>query len=276
MLAFFQDFFSYSFIIRTVVAGVSISACASLLGVVLVLKRFSMIGDGLSHIGFGTMAIAMTLGFSPLAISIPICILSAFFMLKISSHNKSGDALVAIVSSSALAIGILIASMTSGLNADISSFLFGSVLAISKNDMITSVVLTSIIILLFIIFYKKIFIVTFDENFATAVGMHTKFYNTLIATMTALTIVIGMRLMGALMISSLIVFPALSAMKIFKCFFKVVIFSVIVSIFCFMLGIVISFAVSSPAGASIVIVHVIVFILCSIVAKIRYSGLRMQ
>lgn len=269
MINFFSELFSYGFIIRAFIAGIMISLCAALLGVVLVLKRFSMIGDGLSHVGFGTMAIAMAFNCAPLAISIPVCVIAAFLLLRVSSSsNIKGDAAIALISSSALAIGILVTSLTSGLNTDVTSFMFGSILAISKTDVIISCILGGVVIGLFILFYNRIFLVTFDESFATASGLHTNIYNAMIAVLTALTIVIGMRLMGAMMISSLIVFPALSSMRIFKSFFKVVVFASILSIFCFLIGMISSFAWSTPAGASIVVANLLAFLCCTFIEKL--------
>lgn len=268
MINFVQELFSYGFIIRAFIAGSLIALCAALLGVILVLKRYSMIGDGLSHVGFGTMAIAMAFNFAPLAVSIPICVLAAFLLLRVSSSsNIKGDAAIALISSSSLAIGILVTSLTSGLNTDVTSFMFGSILAISKADLIVSVILAVVVVSLFVIFYNKIFLVTFDENFATASGIKANLYNGLIAVLTALTIVIGMRLMGAMMISSLIVFPALSAMRIFRSFFKVIICAVIISLVCFIVGIISSFVWSTPAGASIIVANLIVFVICMVVGK---------
>lgn len=268
MINFVQELFSYGFIIRAFIAGSLIALCAALLGVILVLKRYSMIGDGLSHVGFGTMAIAMAFNFAPLAVSIPICVLAAFLLLRVSSSsNIKGDAAIALISSSSLAIGILVTSLTSGLNTDVTSFMFGSILAISKADLIVSVILAMVVVSLFVIFYNKIFLVTFDENFATASGIKANLYNGLIAVLTALTIVIGMRLMGAMMISSLIVFPALSAMRIFRSFFKVIICAVIISLVCFIVGIISSFVWSTPAGASIIVANLIAFVICMVVGK---------
>lgn len=268
MINFVQELFSYGFIIRAFIAGSLIALCAALLGVILVLKRYSMIGDGLSHVGFGTMAIAMAFNFAPLAVSIPICVLAAFLLLRVSSSsNIKGDAAIALISSSSLAIGILVTSLTSGLNTDVTSFMFGSILAISKADLIVSVILAIVVVSLFVIFYNKIFLVTFDENFATASGIKANLYNGLIAVLTALTIVIGMRLMGAMMISSLIVFPALSAMRIFRSFFKVIICAVIISLVCFIIGIISSFVWSTPAGASIIVANLIAFVICVVVGK---------
>lgn len=269
MLDFFSQLFSYGFITRALIAGTLISLCSALLGIILVLKRFSMIGDGLSHVGFGTMAIAMALNWSPLAISVPVCIIAAFLLLRVSSSAKvKGDASIALISSSALAIGVLVTSVTSGLNTDVTSFMFGSILAISRSDVILSIIVAVLVLGLFIILYNRIFLVTFDEAFATATGIHSNIYNALIAVLTALTIVVGMRLMGAVMISSLLVFPALTAMRIFKSFFKVVIFAAILAVVCFFAGITASFAWSTPAGASIVVANLIAFIICTIIGKI--------
>lgn len=271
MINFFATLFSYGFITRALIAGILISLCASLLGVTLVLKRFSMIGDGLSHVGFGTMAIALAFNWAPLVISIPVCILAAFLLLRVSNTSSTikGDASIALISSSALAIGILVTSLTSGLNTDVTSFMFGSILAISKTDVLISIVLAVVVIGLYVVLYNRIFMVTFDESFATASGIRSNAYNGLIAVLTALTIVIGMRLMGAMMISSLVVFPALSSMRVFKSFFKVVIFAAILSIVCFMIGIVVSFALSTPAGASIVVANLLAFVICLSVEKIK-------
>ena len=186
MLQILSQIFSYPFITRALIAGTIIALCASLLGVILILKRFSMIGDGLSHVGFGTMAIAMAFNWAPLLVSIPVCILAAFLLLRVSSSsNIKGDSSIALISSSSLAIGIFVTSLTSGLNTDVTSFMFGSILAISKTDVIISVILGIIVVLFFVLFYKKIFIVTFDESFATASGIHTKIYNSLTAVLTA-------------------------------------------------------------------------------------------
>lgn len=271
MISFLSTLFSYGFIVRALIAGILISLCASLLGVTLVLKRFSMIGDGLSHVGFGTMAIAMAFNWAPLAVSIPVCIIAAFLLLRVSSTSSSvkGDAAIALISSSALAIGILVTSLTSGLNTDVTSFMFGSILAISKTDVVISVILAVVVIGLYVVLYNRIFMVTFDESFATASGVRSNFYNGLIAVLTALTIVVGMRLMGAMMISSLVVFPALSAMRVFKSFFKVVLCAAILSIVCFVAGIIVSFAFSTPAGASIVVANLIAFLICLLIEKIK-------
>lgn len=265
-----SEIFSYTFIIYALIAGSLIALCSSLLGVPLVLKRYSMIGDGLSHVAFGSMAIAMALNASPLAISIPITVLSAFLLLRVSSNsNIKGDSSVALISTSAMALGILITSMTSGLNTDVTSYLFGSILSIGKTDVFISIVLAIFVVGFFVIFYNSIFCVTFDENFSNAIGIKSSLFNSLIAVLTALTVVIGMRLMGAMMISSLIIFPSLSAMRIFKSYKAVTLCSSITSVSCFFIGIIISFVISSPAGATIVVVNLIIFVIFAIIDKIK-------
>ena len=269
-MSLISEIFSYTFIINAFLAGSLIAVCSALLGVPLVLKRYSMIGDGLSHVAFGSMAIAMALNASPLAISIPITVLSAFLLLRVSSNtNIKGDSLVALISTSAMALGILITSMTSGLNTDVTAFLFGSILSIGKTDVIISLVLAIFVVGFFVIFYNSIFSVTFDETFSNATGIKSSLYNSLIAVLTALTVVIGMRLMGAMMISSLIIFPALSAMRIFKSYKSVTLCATLVSIICFFLGIVLSFMISSPAGATIVVINLIIFMIFALIEKIK-------
>lgn len=265
MIDLFAEMMSYPFLMRAMVVGILVALCSSLLGVSLVLKRYSMIGDGLSHVGFGALAIATAMNAAPLKISIPVVILAAFFLLKISDNSKTkGDAAIALISTSSLAIGVMAISVTSGINIDVYNYMFGSILAMSKADVVLSVILSIIVLILYVFFYSKIFAITFDENFAKATGIKAGLYNMLLATLTAVTIVIGMRLMGALLISSLIIFPSLTSMKIFKSFRSVVISSAILSISCFMIGIVISYVFSTPAGASVVCVNIIIFFIFSL------------
>lgn len=260
---------SYPFMRQALIVGPLVSLCASLLGVTLVLKRYSMIGDGLSHVGFGALSIAMAMNVAPLKVSIPVLIVSASFLLKLSQNSKiKGDAAIAIISSSALAIGITVTALTSGLSTDINNYMFGSILALSKSDVYLSIVLSTLVICLYVIFYNRIFTVTFDENFAKATGVHTDVYNFLIAILTAITIVVGMRLMGSLLISSLIIFPSLSSMRVFNNFKTVIVSSAIVSIVCFLIGIFISYLWGIPVGASIVITNLIVFLTFLSIGKV--------
>jgi len=207
MIDFLVDMFSYTFLSRAVIVGILISLCASLLGVSLVLKRFSMVGDGLSHVGFGALSIAVAFNAAPLAVAIPVVVFSAFFLLKISSESKiNGDAAVALISTGSLAIGVMVISFSSGMNIDVYNYMFGSILALSKTDVVLSVLLCIVVLVLYVVFYNKIFAITFDETFSKAIGLNTGFYNSLIAVLTALLIVLGMRLMGAMLISALIIF----------------------------------------------------------------------
>lgn len=259
------EMFSYQFLVRAIVGGLLVSLCAALLGVSLVLKRYSMIGDGLSHVGFGALAIATAANVAPLEFAIPIVVVAAFLLLRISENSKiKGDAAIAIISTAALAIGIMVASMSTGLNTDINSYLFGSILSMSAEDVWLCIILSVIVLCLFVVFYNKIFAVTFDENFAKATGTKAGVYNMIIALLTALTIVVGMKMMGSLLISSLIIFPAITSMRVCKRFKTVMITSAIVSIVCFFIGIVISYMYSTPTGASIVIVNLGALILFSL------------
>jgi len=264
-----SEMFSFTFLIRAFIVGLLVSLCASLLGISLVMKRFSMIGDGLSHVGFGSLAIATAMNAAPLLVSIPVVIAAAFLLLRLSENSKiKGDAAIALISTSSLAIGVVIISLTTGMNTDVCNFMFGSILAMNKNDVYLSVVLSATVLVLFIFFYHKLFAITFDETFAKAGGVNTGMYNMLIALLTALTIVLGMRMMGALLISSLIIFPALTSMRIFKRFRTVTICSAIVAVFCFFVGIVISYFYATPAGASVVMMNIFTFLLFWAIAGI--------
>ena len=254
--------FSQQFMVRAMIVGLLVSLCAALLGISLVLKRYAMIGDGLSHVGFGTLAIATALNLAPLPVSLALVVLSAFLLLRISENSKiKGDAAIALISTASLAIGSLVISLTTRSNADVCNFMFGSIIVMTDSDLYLSIALCAVVLALFVLFYHKIFAVTFDETFAQATGTKSKLYNMLIALLTAVTIVLGMRMMGALLISSLIIFPALTSMRVFKRFISVTISAAIVSMLCFILGIVISIWYDALPGASVVIVNVVVFLL---------------
>ena len=256
------EIFSYTFLARAIIVGVLVSLCASLLGVSLVLKRYSMIGDGLSHVGFGTLAAATAMNAAPLTVSIPVVVLAAFLLLRISENSRiKGDSAIAIISTGSLAVGVVTISMTTGMNTDVYNYMFGSILTMSKNDVRLSIALAIVVLVLFVLFYNKIFAVTFDESFAKATGTKTGIYNMLIAFLTAITIVLGMRMMGALLISGLVIFPALTSMRTCKKFKSVTICSAAVSIICFIAGVIISYLYDTPTGASVVIVNIIVFLL---------------
>jgi zinc transport system permease protein len=261
-VAVLTEMFSYTFIVRAFVVGTLVSICAALLGVSLVLKRYSMIGDGLSHVGFGSLALATALNVAPLAVSIPVIIAAAFLLLRLSENSKiKGDAAIALICTSSLAIGVVIISQTTGMNTDVCNYLFGSILAMSKTDVHLSIVLSATVLTLFVVFYNKLFAITFDETFAKATGVKTGVYNMLIAFLTAITIVLGMRMMGAMLISSLIIFPALTSMRLFKKFKSVTLCSAILSVACFFTGVIISYIYATPTGASVVMINVFSFII---------------
>ncbi|NLC87677.1 MAG: metal ABC transporter permease [Clostridiaceae bacterium] len=267
------EMIQHSFIQRAILVGSLVSLCAALLGVSLVLKRYSMIGDGLSHVGFAILTIATALGFTtPLYIAIPGVIITAIILLKVGDNKKiKSDSAIALISSSALAIGVAITSLTTGMNTDVCNFMFGSILAMSESDVVLSVIVSIIVAILFIIYYRKLFIITFDEDFAKASGLKVKKYTNIIAILTAVIIVVGMRMMGTLLISSIIIFPALTSMRIFKTFKKVVISSAIISIVCFLLGIYLSYIFNISTGAMIVLVNLVLFIIFTIIDKILHD-----
>ena len=219
MMELLREMLSYPFIVRALTGGLLISLCASLLGVSLVLKRYSMIGDGLSHVSFGALSVAVAFGWAPLAVSIPVVAAAAVLLLRITGNGKiKSDAAIAMISAGSLAVGIIVTSLTTGMTTDVSSYMFGSILAMSREDVVLSAVLSLIVLGMFILCYNKVFAVTFDESFARATGVRVSGYNTILAVLTAVTIVLGMRMMGAMLISSLIIFPALTSMRVFKSF----------------------------------------------------------
>ncbi|MBR3641363.1 MAG: metal ABC transporter permease [Oscillibacter sp.] len=262
--------FSYPFMLRALIAGVLVSLCAALLGVSLVLKRYSMIGDGLSHVSFGALAVAVALGFAPLYFSIPVVIAAAFLLLRMASRPRwSSDAAIAAVSASALALGILVISRTTGMTTDVDNYMFGSVLAMTRGDVILSVLLSAAVLTLYALFYHRIFAVTFDESFSRATGVRVERYNTLLSVLTALTVVLGMRMMGAMLISSLIIFPALTAMRLFKSFRGVVLCAAGVSVACFCAGLAASFVWATPVGATVVAADLAAFLIACAVAAAK-------
>ena len=239
--------FSYPFMQRALAAGVLVSLCAALLGVPLVMKRSSMMGHGLSHVSFGALAIDGELGGTPLYFSIPVVILAAFFLLRMASHpHWNSDAAIAAVSASALAVGILVISRTTGMTTDVDNYMFGSVLAMTKGDVALSVVLSVTVLALYLLFYHQIFAVTFDESFSRATGLKVEACNTLLAILTALT-----------------------AMRLFRSFRGVILCAAVTSVVCFCVGLTISFAFSTPVGATVVAADLTVFLLSCLTAALR-------
>jgi len=266
-LMFTPEFFA-AILLPALIGGIAITICSSLLGVTLVLKRYSMIGDGLSHIGYGALSVAAVMNLAPLKVALPVVIIAAFILLRLSESSRiNGDAAIALFSTTALAVGILVSSKA-GLTNDVSHYMFGSILAMSKSDVILSVVLSVIVILAFIFLYNRIFSVTFDENFARATGVNAGIYNMVFAVLTAVTVVLGMMMMGALLISSLIVIPTLTAMRVCHSFKGVVLTSGAVSVASFLMGMMISLLFNTAPGASIVIVNVVFFMLFSLLGSL--------
>ena len=267
MIEILVEMFSYPFLVRAMVVGLLVSLCCAMLGVSLVLKRYSMIGDGLSNVGFGALAVASVLNVAPLSFAIPVVVAAAFFLLRMNENSLiKGDVAIALVSTGSLSIGVLVMSLTTGMNLDVCNYMFGSILAMTQSDVYLSMVLSALVLLLFILFYHKMFAITFDETFAKATGIRVGFYKMLLAVLTALTITLGMRLMGTLLISSLIVFPALTAMRLCRSFKWVMIHSIFISVICFFLGLVMSYLAATPPGASVVAMNIVMFFIYSLLS----------
>ena len=264
------DMFTYPFILRAFVVGVLIALCAALLGVPLVLKRCSMIGDGLSHVSFGALSIALACGWAPLPVSIPVVVLAALGLLRMTEKSRMGaDAAIAVVSASSLAAGVVVTSLTTGLTTDVDSFMFGSILALDRADVALSVGVCAAVLVLYVLFYHRLFAITFDESFSRATGVRVELYNTVLSVLTALTIVLGMRLMGAMLISSLVIFPALTAMRLLRSFRGVVLCAGAVSVLGFCVGLTGSYLLSTPVGATVVLVDLVVFLLACLLGRLK-------
>lgn len=263
------EMFSYTFMQRAVIVGVLISACAALLGVSLVLRKNSMIGDGLSHTAFSAFAVALVLGLTPIYFAIPVVIIASFVVLRLSKSRKSnGDAAIALLSASSLAIGVMAISVVKGVNVDLNSYLFGSILSVGWGDVWLSIIMTILVVGLYVFAHNRIFAITFDEEFAKSTGVRTGYYDIIFAIICSVVIVLGMRLLGALLISSLIIFPTIISMQFSKSFKVLVIWSVVISIINFMLGLIISYLVATPTGATVVIVNLIALLITKIVRKL--------
>lgn len=270
MMEVLLEMLSYPFLVRALAAGILVALCASLLGVSLVLKRFSMIGDGLSHVGFGALAIAAAANVAPLVVAIPVCVAASFLLLRMSESTRiKGDAAIAMLSAGSLAIGVMVVSMTTGMNTDVYNYMFGSILSLSQGDAILSAALSIVVLILFVLFYPRLFAVTFDEPFARATGIPTRAYNAALATLASVTVVLGMRMMGALLISSLVIFPVLTAMRVGKRYLTVTILSAVVAAAGFLVGMVVSYAYETPSGASVVCVNIALFALFSLAGGIH-------
>ena len=269
-------YLQYPFVRYAIIVGVLIALCSSLLGVTLVLKRFSYIGDGLSHVAFGAMAIAAVFNLTNnMLIVMPITIVSAVLLLRTGQNAKiKGDAAIAMISVGALAFGYLLMNIfptSSNISGDVCSTLFGSmsILTLKGAEVWLCVILSVIVVVTFVLFYNRIFAVTFDENFAKATGTKTDMYNLIIAVITAVIIVLAMNLVGSLLISALVIFPALSAMKLFKSFKSVTICSAVLSVICALTGMIVSIVAGTPVGSTIVAADMIVFGICCLTGMVR-------
>ena len=264
------DILSRTYIQYAFIVGVMMSLSGALLGVSLVLKKHSMIGDGLSHVGFGTVAIAACLGIAPLAFAIPLVMISSFAIILLSNKSKVfGDSAIALFSTVALAVGYAAIELGDGVNFNVESYLYGSLLGVTKTEVILSIVIALIVIITYIFLYNRIFSITFDETFSKSTGMKTTMINIILSILISLTIVIGMKVMGALLITSLIIFPTLASRQIFKSFKGVTIFSVIFSVISFTIGLVTACIITNlPIGSSIVFINFIFFMICFILGKI--------
>ncbi len=270
-------YFSYPFVRYAVIAGILISLCAGLLGVVLVLKRYAMIGDGLSHVAFGAMAVAAVLGFAPMTVALPVTVAVAVLLLLAGEKQLiKGDSAIAMLSAGSLAVGYLLLNLfpssdTGSLSGDVCASLFGStsMMTLSGTDVWLCVGLSVAVIGFFIIFYNKIFAVTFDEGFATSSGIRVRAYNFLIAAVSGIVIVLAMKLVGALLISSLIIFPALSAMRLFRSFRSVILCSAVISVVGSLAGLLCALLLSTPTGASVAVVHIVIFLVFTLLGRLR-------
>jgi zinc transport system permease protein len=255
------DFLHYGFIIRALIAGSLIALICSILGVLLVLRRLSLIGDGLAHVTFGSVAIGLLIRHNPIYVSLPIIMVSSLGILKLTEKTKLyGDAAIGIVSSIGIASGVLIASIAGGFNIDLFSYLFGNILAISNSEVLISILLSMIILFIISLFYNEYFSTTFDEEFAMVSGINTKRINSILVLMTGITVVLAMRIVGIMLISALLILPAVTALQIAKGFKNSLIISSIIAISSIISGTYISFIINLPTGATIVIVNFIIFI----------------
>ena len=263
----------YDFIIRALLVGSLVGLCCSFLGIFLVLKKYSMIGHGLAHISFATIAIALLLGASPLIVSIPLVIAASILILKLGEKaDIHGDAAIGLVSSFCIAIGILIASLAGGFNVDLFSYLFGSILVISKLDLTLSIILSIVVIIMIFLFYISLFAITYDEEFAKTIGIDTRKLNYLISILTSITILLGIRVCGTMLISSMIIFPTITALQLSRGFKATIIMSVCISVSSVILGVFTSYVYNLPTGATIVLINSVWFIIMFGVKKLQQKS----
>lgn len=266
----FIELFQYSFIQRALLAGVFISVCCSLLGLFLVLRRFSLIGDGLAHVSFATIALGLVLNVYPLYVSIPLVMLASLFILKLTEKaNIYGDAAIGMVAALGIAVGVILASVAGGFNVDLFGYLFGNILAISKTEVIMTIALSFIVIAIILLFYNDLFSITFDEDYAFVSGIRVKRINNLLILLTALTVVLGIKVVGTMLVSSLIIIPSVSALQLAKGFKSAIAIAVFFAVMSVVIGVFISFIANIPTGATIVVVNFIFFCFAFILGRLK-------
>ncbi len=264
---------SFTFVQRALLVGTLIALCCAFLGSFLVLRKLSLIGDGLAHVSFATVALAMLLAASPLLVSIPLVTLASLLILTLSERTgMHGDAAIGLVSSFSIAAGVLVASLAQGFNVDLMSFLFGSILVISHADVLISVALAAVILGAVVLFYNQLFAVTYDEDFARVLGLNTRMINYMTAMLTAMTIALGIRVVGTMLISSLIVFPTVTALQVSKGFKSTIAVAAVVSVACVVLGVFASYVYNLPTGAVIVLFNAAAFIIAASLRKLGAAG----
>ncbi len=269
----FLQMLSYPFIFRALVVGSLVSLCAALLGVVLVLKRYSLIGHGLADVGFASLTIGLAMGVSVFEFSMPVVIAASFAIMFVSQRYRAkGDVVIGITATSALALGVIVAARTNGFNVDVCNYMFGSVLAMNDDDLYLSLGLGAVVVLLYAVFYNRLFLMTQDEEFARACGINVSFYQFLLSFLIAITVVVGMRMMGTLLISSLIIFPAVTARRLTRTFGGMTVAAALISLGCFAVGMALSFVRDWPTGASVVAVNMAAFIVSLVYGGVRGMG----
>lgn len=264
--------FHYGFIVKALIVGSLIGFSAAFIGVFLVLKKYSLIGDGLAHVSFATIAIALFFNSSPIWVSIPLVMGASVLITQLSkTANVNGDAAIGLISSTALAIGILISSVSKGFNIDLFSYLFGSILVIGDIDIYMSIVLSCIVLIVVIFNYHQLFAITYDEEFSKVIGLNAEATNTVLSLLTAVTVVLGIRVVGTMLISSLIIFPTVSALQISNGFKSTIVIAVVIAVLCVVVGVLLSFVLNFPTGATIVLLNALVFIILFGIRKLQRS-----
>ncbi len=262
-----------AFVLKALLVGILVAVSSSFLGIFLVLKKYSLIGDGLAHVSFGTIALALFIGWAPLLVSIPLVILSSILILKLNEKAEiHGDAAIGLVSSFSVALGYIIASSTAGFSVNLSSYLFGSILLVSNLDVYLAILLSVVVILTVMCLYNSLFAVTYDEEFSKVLGLNTKKLNYALSVLTSLTIVLGIRVVGTMLISSLIIFPTVTALQISKSFKSTIKISLIVSVISVFAGLFLSIIINIPTGSTIVVINGVIFFICYLIKKFSFNG----